>query len=140
MVPPEAVELVKHFEGLRLQSYKCPAGVWTIGYGSTGPDIGPGMTWSAEQCERRLIDDLQKCEEAALRLSPQLVLAHRQRAAVISFIYNLGAGAYAKSTLRKRIDAGDVPGARAEIARWTKAGGVVLPGLIKRRAAEAELL
>lgn len=140
MVPNEAVELVKRFEGLRLQSYKCPAGVWTIGYGATGPGIGPGLTWTVEECERRLIHDLEACEAAALRLSPQLVLADRQRAAVISFIFNLGAGAYGRSRFRERLDAGDVPGARAEIARWNKAAGIVLPGLTKRRAAEAELL
>lgn len=140
MIPAEAIDLVKRFEGLRLTSYKCPAGVWTIGYGATGPGIGPGLTWTPEQCERRLIDDLEKCEAAALRLSPHLVLADRQRAAIVSFIFNLGASAYGRSRLRERLNAGDVPGARAEIVRWDKAGGLVLPGLTKRRAAEAELL
>lgn len=139
-VPAEAVALVKHFEGLYLRAYRCPAGVWTIGWGATGPDIVPGLEWTREQCEGRLRRDLEQCARAALRCSPELALDRRRLAAIISFIFNIGAGAYRSSTLRKRLAAGDVPGARAQIVRWNKAGGRVLRGLTLRRQAEAAML
>jgi lysozyme len=140
MIPEEALRLVKHFEGLYLRAYLCPAGVPTIGWGSTGTDVRLGMVWTAEQCEERLIRDLAQCEKDALLYSPSLALDDRARSAVISFIYNLGAGAYRGSTLRKRINAGDMAGARQQIVRWNKAAGKVLNGLTRRRQAEAALL
>lgn len=140
MIPADALRLVKHFEGLYQRAYLCPAGVPTIGWGSTGQDVQLGDVWTVEQCERRLCRDLAKCQIDALRYSPSLTNDERALSAIISFIYNLGSGAYRGSTLRKRINAGDRDGARAQIVRWNKAGGRVLRGLSLRREAEAALL
>lgn len=137
-VPPELLDLIRRFEGFRSRSYLCPAGVWTIGYGSTGPDIKHGMVWTREQAESRMILDAQRFVTAAKRLCP--TAQGRQLAALADFAYNLGAARLAGSTLRKRFNAGDILGAQREMRKWTRAGGRVLHGLVIRREAEAELL
>lgn len=129
--------LIKRAEGLRLKSYLCPAGVWTVGYGTTGPDIKQGMTITVQQAEDYLTRDLAKFERDVARLCP--VTTDNQFSALVSFCYNVGAGALEKSTLRRKHNAGDYAGARAEFAKWTRGGGRVLPGLVTRRADEAEL-
>ena len=128
------VDLITEFEGLRLESYKCPAGIWTIGYGSTGNDIGPGLVWTEAQCLERCEKDSLFAIEQAKRLCPALV--GNQLAAVADFVYNLGAGRLATSTLRKKINAGDMVGAEAEFSRWVFTRGVKMPGLVRRREAE----
>lgn len=138
MIPAELLDLIHRFEGFRSRAYLCPAGVWTIGYGSTGPYIKPGMVWTREQAESRMILDAQRFVTAAKRLCP--AAQGRQLAALADFAYNLGASRLAGSTLRKRFNAGDIPGAQREIRKWTRAGGRVLPGLVIRREAEAQLL
>lgn len=131
------IDLIKHFEGLRLKSYLCPAKVWTIGYGSTGKDIGPGMVWSEQQAEDRLRHDLGRFEKAVRRLAPKTTQS--QFDALVAFAFNIGEGALAKSTLLKLHNAGDYAGAQKQFARWNRAGGKVLAGLTRRRAAEATL-
>lgn len=132
-------DLVKRFEGCRLKAYKCPAGVWTIGWGSTGHDITEGTVWTQQQADKRLEDDLTRFVAGVLKTSPVLKNHPNRLAAVASFAYNTGMGAYQQSTMRKRIDAEDWSGAQAEFSRWTKAGGRELPGLVTRRKAEADL-
>lgn len=136
MVSLTCIGLVKDFEGCRLAAYQCPAGVWTIGYGATGAGIGPGVTWTQEQADQRLRDDLERVAAAVDGLVT-VPLAETQRDALISFVFNIGVGAFKYSTLRRKMNAGDVTGAAAEFARWTRGGGKVLPGLVRRRAAEA---
>jgi len=140
VTPEPLLQLIRRFEGCRLKAYQCPAGVWTIGWGSTGPDVKAGVLWTLEQAEARLRCDAAKCVRAAVKISPVLADRPLQLAAVADFIYNLGAGRYRNSRLRKRVDAEDWPGAVVEINRWVMGGGKKLPGLVKRRAAEARLL
>lgn len=129
--------LITRFEGERLRAYRCPAGVLTIGIGHTGPDVTPGLTISRSQAQTLLRADLARFEEGVRRLAPSA--KQGQFDALVSFAFNLGLGQLGRSTLLRKHNAGDVEGAAAEFARWTRAGGVVLPGLVRRRAAEAAL-
>lgn len=138
MTVPTLHMLIRRFEGLRLSAYTCPAGVLTCGYGSTGPDIKPDTVWTVEQAEARMGLDAARFEVVARRMCP--ALQGDAPAAVADFAYNLGATRLKGSTLRRRINAGDMAGARAELAKWVRGGGRVLPGLVARRAAEAALL
>lgn len=141
-VCPAAVDLVKHFEGMRLKAYLCPAEVPTLGFGATGPDIHLGMTWTKEQAEARLAADLAEAAEDVDRYV-KVPLSDNERGALSSFTFNLGAGALASSTLLRLLNSGDRAGAAAQFGRWTKAKvngvSVDLPGLVSRRAAEAAL-
>jgi lysozyme len=141
------LELIKKYEGCQkrqadgtLIAYKCPAGVWTIGWGSTGRYIREGTSWTQEKADERLAKDAQAVIDQAIKASPVLAGKEFKLAAIADFIYNLGIGNYNSSTLKKRIDAGDWVSAVQEIKRWDKAGGKVLPGLVKRREDEAKLL
>ena len=138
MIPAELLDLIRRFEGFRSRAYLCPAGVWTIGYGSTGPDIKHGMVWTREQAESRMILDAQRFVSAARRLCPSA--QGRQLAALADFAYNLGASRLAGSTLRKKFNAGDIAGAQKELRKWVRGGGKILPGLVLRREAEILLL
>ncbi len=133
----DLIPLIRIFEGLRLKAYLCPAGVWTIGYGSTGPDIYKGLVWTKAQAETRMLSDAEKYLSAARKLCPHLSGA--RLAAVADFAYNLGAARLAGSTLRRKVNAGDIEGAAREFPRWVFAGGIKLSGLILRRDAERNL-
>lgn len=114
---------------------------WTIGWGSTGPDIGPDTVWDRDTADTRLNHELAGFASAVVKLSPRLLREpDRRLAAIISFAYNCGTGNYRVSTLKKRVDAGDWAGAQEEIVKWNKAAGRVLNGLTRRRKAEAALL
>lgn len=132
-------ELIKKFEGLKLKVYKCPAGIWTVGYGHTGSDVYPGLTINAETAGKLLDEDLRKFERAVDRLV-KVSLRQSQFDALVSFTYNLGEGNLEKSTLLRKVNTnpGD-PAIANEFLRWDKAGGKVLAGLTERRKAEAEL-
>lgn len=130
--------LIKRFEGCRLMPYICPAGVWTCGWGSTGFDVFPGKPWTQEYADMRLEQDALKFARGALLACP--TLEDDALCAIADFAYNLGLGALRGSTLRRRINAGDVEGAKAELRRWVRGGGKVLPGLVLRRESEAALL
>lgn len=130
--------LVRRWEGLRLKAYRCPAGVWTCGYGSTGKDVTPKTVWTLAQAEARMNSDADVFERGTKALCP--TLTGDDLAAISDFAYNLGLTRLAGSTLRRKIKAGDIPGARRELARWVYAGGKKLPGLVLRRQAEAALL
>lgn len=114
---------------------------WTIGWGSTGPDIVPGLIWTREQADLRSERDLEKFILGALNLSPELIKEPPRRlAAITSFCYNCGLGNYRISTLRKRVNQCDWESAYYEIQKWNKAQGIVLAGLTRRRLAEAQML
>lgn len=130
--------LVRKFEGLRLMPYLCPAGVWTCGWGSTGPDVFPGRPWTREYADWRLEQDCARFAQGTLAACPGL--RGDALCAIADFAYNLGLGRLKASTLRRRINAGDMEGAKVELAKWVRGGGRVLPGLVLRRAAEAALL
>ena len=141
-----AADLCRQFEGLRLTPYLCPAGIPTIGYGSTRYADGRAVTLrdrpiTAAQAEDLLLLTLRRDYRAGvLKASPGLNNHPKALAAALDFAYNLGVRSYADSTLCKRINAQDWAGARAELKKWVRGGGQVLPGLVARRAAEAKLL
>lgn len=129
--------LIKQFEGLKKQAYICPAGVLTIGYGSTGPHVKRGMVITEAQADALLAQDLVRFERAVNALG--VSLTQNQFDALVAFAFNVGVGAFASSTLVKLLKQGDTKGAAAQFGRWTKADGKTLPGLVRRRAAEAAL-
>ncbi len=137
-----AIELCKRFEGFRAKPYLCPAGVPTIGYGSTYYSGGKKVSMtdapiSNEEAEKLLRNELSETYlPEVLRLCPVLKQHPNKLNAIVDFCYNLGAGNLQRSTLRRRINAQDWQGAEDELKKWVKAGGVVLPGLVKRREAE----
>lgn len=133
----EGLDLIKEFEGLRLKAYLCPANVWTIGYGSTGAHVKPGMVITEAEAERLLREDLARFERAVAKACP--VATDNQFAAIVSLAFNVGEAAIAKSTLVRKHTAGDYAGAALEFPRWNKAGGKVLAGLTRRRGREQAL-
>ncbi|MFC5353635.1 lysozyme [Azospirillum himalayense] len=152
--PPAAFDLARHFEGLSRTAYRCPAGVWTIGYGHTR-SVSPGDTVTTERAERLLADDLAEAA-SAVDGAVTVPLTDGQRAALIDFVFNVGPGRPGRgkdpgkdgfvrlrsgrpSTLLRKLNAGDAEGAAAEFGAWVYGGGRVLPGLVRRRRAE-ELL
>jgi lysozyme len=138
MISKACVDLVKRFEGRKLTAYKCPANVWTCGYGSTGPDIVQGVTWTIWQAEDRLKADLVKFAQAVDRLVI-VPITDNQRSALISFSYNVGIQALKESTLLRLLNDGKAEEAAEQFKRWNKAAGRVLVGLTARRAAERDL-
>ena len=139
--------LCRLFEGVYLRPYLCPAGIPTIGIGSTHYEDGRRVTLAdppitRERAEELLMWELQKeCVPRVLKLCATLPgWGPGAMAAILDFTYNLGSGNLASSTLRKRILAGDKEGAKAELMKWVKGGGKVLPGLVRRRGAEAALI
>lgn len=133
-ISAQGIGLLIHFEGFRDKAYRDSTGTWTIGYGST-KGVHPGQRMTREQASIRLYSDVDQAEAAVNRLVT-VPLTQGQFDALVSFVYNLGPGALAKSTLLSRLNAGDYPGAADEFLRWVKAGGRRLQGLVRRRAAE----
>ena len=131
------MSLIKQFEGCKLTAYLCPAGKWTIGYGRT-TNVKKGDTCSQAQADAWVVEEYDAFE-ARVRRIVTVPLTANQLGALVSFAYNLGVGALRDSTLLRLLNAGDYKGAAAQFARWDKAGGRVLAGLTKRRAAEAAL-
>lgn len=134
-------ELIRRFEGLRLKPYLCPAGVPTVGYGHTGPEVkltSPPITPAF--AEHLLTEDAERFAIAALKLSPNLAGDTDRLSAISDFCYNLGTTRYKASTLRRKICDGEWHDAADELEKWVWGGGRKLPGLVMRRAAEAALL
>lgn len=131
------IDLIKKFEGCKLKTYKCSAGVDTIGYGSTGAHVKPGMTITQAEAEALLVKDLSRFEVGVATLAKKTTQG--QFDALVSFAFNLGLGALSSSTLLKVHNDGKYSEAAEQFHRWNKAAGKVLLGLIKRRAAESEL-
>lgn len=131
------IDLVKQFEGCRLQAYQDQAGVWTIGYGHTG-GVGPMDYITLEQAEQYLRDDLAiSCEQVQKLIS--VPLNDNQFGALVDFTYNEGSGRLLSSTMRKLLDAGDYDAAAKEFPKWDIAAGKVDAGLLRRRLAEQAL-
>jgi lysozyme len=130
-------EIIKQFEGLRLEAYKCPADVWTIGYGHTNK-VKQGDVITEGEADILLALDVQEAERAVSSYV-DVDINQNQFDALVSFVYNLGAGNFKSSTLLKKLNQGDYLGAANEFHRWNKAGGKVLRGLVRRREAEANL-
>ena len=136
-ISQEGLSLIKKFEGCELESYKCAAGVWTIGYGSTN-GVEEGMEISQERADMLLLEDVEVFEEAVNKLV-EVSLEQNQFDALVSWTFNLGSTNLQNSTLLKVLNNKDYEGVPAQIKRWNKAGGEVLQGLVRRREAEALL-
>ena len=133
----KGLALIKHFEGCELEAYKCPAGVWTIGYGHI-KGVQEGMTITEMQAEEMLQSELIEYEGYINDLV-EVELNQNQFDAMVSWVYNLGGGNLRASTLLKVLNAGNYAGVPEQMLRWNKAGGKVLEGLTRRRQAEADL-
>jgi lysozyme len=136
-------DLVAAFEGFRARPYLCPASVATIGYGTTKYPDGVKVALTDRPCTRAqartwLEHDLADARDA-LRTYVKVPLTAGQRAALASFIYNVGVGAFSRSTLLRLLNRRDYAAAAAEFPRWNKAAGKALLGLTKRRAREREV-
>lgn len=134
------LRLIKLFEGCKLKAYLCPAGVWTVGWGATGPGIEKGVQWTQDQADQRLDVDAAKYWLIALKASPKLALHPEIHEAIADFCYNLGGTKYRSSTLKKKIDEGDWDEACEQLERWVFGGGRKLPGLVARRLAERQVI
>ena len=131
------MDFIKSFEGLKLEAYKCPAGVWTIGYGTT-KGVKPGMKITKAQADDLFVEDIAPIERTLNCLD--INFRQEQFDALCSWIYNLGVGNFSYSTLLKRIKNNESDEAiAAEFIKWVNAGGKPLLGLKKRRVAEANM-
>ena len=132
------LNLIKEFEGFKPKAYICPAGVLTIGYGTTGSRVKPGLKIDKPTAVQWLKEDVDKFEKAVEDLV-EIELNSNEFSALVSFTYNCGEGALASSTLLRKLNQGDKTGAAKEFDRWVKGGGRSLPGLVRRRNAEEAL-
>ncbi|QAU22876.1 lysozyme [Dyella sp. M7H15-1] len=131
--------LIKKFEGCRLTAYRCPVGIWTVGYGHTGPDVHEGTVITQADADRLLSERLRKEFEPGVSAAVTVPLEPDQFDALVSLAYNIGLGNLRSSTLLRKLNAGDYAGAAAQFDVWNKAGGSVLPGLVNRRSVERQL-
>lgn len=134
-----AFQRLKEFEGFRAEAYKCPAGVWTIGYGHT-LGVRRGQRITQEEASALLAKDVESFEKFLVNEPYAEELTQGQWDALVDFLFNLGQGNFSRSTLRKKIlkDIDDVT-IPNEFRRWNKANGKVLPGLVRRREWEAQM-
>lgn len=136
-ISKNGIALIKKFEGCRLTAYKCPSGLWTVGYGHTR-GVKKGQKITQRQAEAYLLEDIKTFENGVNKYV-SVPLTQNQFDALVSFTYNCGLTAFKNSTLRKKLNAKDYAGAGKELLRWNKANGVVLDGLKRRRNAEKDL-
>jgi lysozyme len=129
------VKAICHEEGCLLTAYRDVAGVWTVGYGHTGPEVKAGLTITQDQAEALLKLDLARFERA-VTAAVRVPLTPHQFDALVSLTYNVGAAAFAGSTLARNLNAGDTHAAAAQFTVWNRAGGVFNPGLLARRTRE----
>ncbi len=130
--------LTRSFEGLRLDAYQDSAGVWTVGYGHTGPEVRAGQHINEAEAEALLRDDVAasvKCVRQAVKLP----LAQQQFDALVDFCFNAGRGNLLGSTLLHDVNRGHFASAAAQFGLWVHGGGRVIAGLVRRRAAEAAM-
>ena len=160
-VSDECLAMIKHHEGVRFKPYRCPAQLWTVGVGHVlypeqaklpvwreGAKEGSRMAWalrhehqrafSKDEVDSILSNDLRHFERGVLRLCP-VDLTQGQFDALVSFAFNAGLGNLQRSQLRMKTNRGDKAGAAKQFMKWTRGGGRVLPGLVKRRRDEAAL-
>lgn len=134
-------ELIRRSELLRLKPYLCPAGIPTIGYGHTGPEVTlNSLPFTPRLAEAVMREDAQRFVMGALKASPNLATDNNRLCAIADFCFNLGMTRYMASTLRRKVRDGEWLDAADELQKWVWGGGRKLPGLMLRRAAEAALI
>lgn len=134
----QGLQLTEGYEGFRDTAYPDVVGVWTIGYGHTGPDVRPGLTITKEQGDTLLRSDISAAA-TCVKSAVTFPITQHQFDALVDFTFNLGRGAFLKSTLLKLVNAGDIPGAANEFLKWVNAGGRRVEGLVRRRTGERAL-
>lgn len=132
------LDLIKTFEGCKLQSYRDIVGVWTVGFGHTGSDVHPDMTISQPMADDMLARDVARFEEGVLK-AVKVPINQNQFDALVCFSYNVGVQAFSNSTLLRLLNERKYDLAAMQFRRWDKAGGRVVYGLTRRRAAERNL-
>jgi GH24 family phage-related lysozyme (muramidase) len=139
----KCLELIRRFEGFRSKAYRCPAGVWTIGYGSTRYADGTHVNQSDPPITEAQADDIMRATlgeyERAVDRYVSVFVNQNEFDALVDFAYNAGAKNLLSSTLLKKLNAGDRKGAAKEFERWVYADGQILGGLVRRRMAERVL-
>lgn len=133
----QGLALIRRHEGLRLDAYLDPVGIPTIGYGST-LNVSMGQSITEQEALELLLADVERFEDA-VRESVNVPINQHQFDALVSLCFNIGEGAFKRSTLLRKLNAGDHAGAADEFLRWKHAGGRVLPGLVTRRDDERRL-
>ena len=136
-ISEQGLDLIKHFEGCELEAYKCAAGVWTIGYGHIKTAV-EGKTITQEEADSLLVEEIIEYEDY-VRAAVTVPLQQHQFDALVSWTFNLGNGNLNASTMLKVLNREEYEEVPAQMARWNKAGGKVLEGLIRRREAEGLL-
>lgn len=144
MMTEEGISLIKKYEGCKLTAYKCPAGVWTIGYGNTfyedGSTVKPGDKITQERADQLLRNILEKKFLEPIRKLIVSDINDNMFSAIVSFTYNVGIGNLKSSTLLKKVNANpNDQSISLEFKKWVKSAGKVLPGLVRRRESESDL-
>lgn len=134
-----AVDFIKSHEGCKLTAYQDQGGVWTCGWGATGKDVTSGTVWTQAQADDRLGSDLYDADVRILTLLGNIRLSEKSMAALDSFVFNLGSGAFASSHLLQCIKTGDYMGAAKAFLVWDHVGQKEIKGLLIRRLEEAAL-
>jgi lysozyme len=132
------LNLTKNFEGLQLSAYADQGGVWTIGYGHTGPGVFAGLAITQQQADVFLQSDVAGSVACVNKLVTWAIV-QCQFDALVDFTFNLGCASLANSTLLRAVNAGDFASAANEFLRWDHVRGQVIPGLLRRRQAEAQM-
>jgi lysozyme len=133
----DGLHLTQQFESCRLTAYQDVKGVWTIGWGHTGPEVVEGLVWTQAQADAALQADIQWAVNVVNHLVT-FQLTQEEFNATVDFVFNVGSGNFASSTLLKDLNAGNLTDAAAQFERWDKSGGQVIAGLLRRRNAEAQ--
>ena len=144
MMTEEGISLIKKYEGCKLTAYKCPAGVWTIGYGNTfyedGSTVKPGDKITQKRADQLLRNILEKKFLEPIRKLIVSDINDNMFSAIVSFTYNVGIGNLKSSTLLKKVNANpNDQSISLEFKKWVKSAGKVLPGLVRRRESESDL-
>ena len=131
------LQLIAQFESCCLTAYQDIRGIWTIGFGHTGPEVVEGLAWTQDQADAQLLKDTQYATNTVNQLV-KVPLTQGQFSALCSFVFNVGSGNFHSSTMLRLLNSGDYVGAAGEFERWDKSGGVVVAGLLRRRVAEEQ--
>ena len=137
-ISEKGLDIIRKWEGLQLAAYRCPAGVLTIGYGHTGPDVLEGKKIDIFDANILLRQDVRTFEDD-VNSAVKVAMSQGMFDALVSFTYNVGGGNLRKSTLLKKLNAGKIGEAAEEFKKWNKAKRKVLPGLTARREDERRL-